>query len=287
VVVLDLQPPAATEALWRPADITRLEHLLEATKDINAIYHLAAVSNVNVAYKNPLGCIEANIRGTANVLEAARNNKIQRVILASTVWVYNAAPDGHANEETGLLPGRAGHLYTATKIADEMLCCSYRELYGVPFTVLRYGIPYGPGMRQELVIATFIRKALNGEPITITGDGKQYRKFIYVEDLAQGNVAALMPIAENKTYNLEGAERISILDIAETLNRIMGGVKIQFLPSRPGDFSGCETTFVKAEQELGWRPRTSFEEGLRFTFSWYVQQRKQEAGALQPATRGS
>jgi len=265
----------------------RLEQLVEATRDINVVYHLAAVSNVNVAYKDPLGCIDANIRGTANVLEAARNNKIQRVILASTVWVYNAAPEGHANEETGLLPSRAGHLYTATKIADEMLCYSYRELYGVPFTVLRYGIPYGPGMRQELVIATFIRKALNKEPITITGDGKQYRKFIYVEDLAEGNVAALKPVAENKTYNLEGGERISILDIAETLKRIQGEVKIQFLPSRPGDFSGCETTFIKAERELGWRPRTSFEEGLRLTVSWYLQQHKQEAGAPQPTTRGN
>jgi hypothetical protein len=101
--------------------------------------------------------------------------------LASTVWVYaGAIGPGPFDEETPFhLPG-AGHIYTSSKIAAEMVVHNYHELYGQPYTILRYGIPYGPRMRDALVIPQFIRRALEGAPITINGDGSQFRNYVYV-----------------------------------------------------------------------------------------------------------
>jgi UDP-glucose 4-epimerase len=266
-------------------DIMQLEQLVEATKGIEAIYHLAAVSDVNIAFKNPLECIDVNIRGTANVLETARINKFSRVIFASTVWVYQASPEPRPTEGTSFALDRGVHLYTYSKIAGEMLCHSYQQLYSVPFTILRYGIPYGPFMRQDLLIPIFVRKALSGEPLLINGDGSQFRKFVYVEDLARGNVAALAPQATNQTYNLEGREKVSVLELANAIDQILGGVKIQFEPARPGDLKGVEVDFQKALTELGWQPIVSFEEGLRRTIAWLLTLSQKHPTPLQPTMR--
>jgi UDP-glucose 4-epimerase len=136
-------------------------------------------------------------------------------------------------------------------------------------TILRYGIPYGPRARDGAVIPIFVRKAINGEPLTIAGDGLQFRKFIYVEDLAEGNVLALKNIGKNKIYNLDGKEKVTIKQIAETVKKIIGDVKIEFTPARPGDFSGKEVSSDLAKKELNWEPKISFEEGVRRYIKWY------------------
>jgi UDP-glucose 4-epimerase len=211
-----------------------------------------------------------NIVGTANILEAARHNKIKRVFLASTVWVYSGCRDNNVSEDSPFYLSGAGHIYTSSKIASEFLCQDYYNLYKQSFTILRYGIPYGPRMREELVIPVFLRKAFAGEPITISGDGSQYRNFIYVEDLAQAHVSALDARAENQVYNLEGPTKITVRDIAETIDRLLGGgVKIVYTPARLGDYGGKEVSAEKARRELGWEPKTSFEEGMRKTIEWY------------------
>lgn len=169
------------------------------------------------------------------------------------------------------MPG-AGHIYTSTKIAAEFFCHDYWKLYQQPFTILRYGIPYGPRMREELVIPIFIRKALAGEPITITGDGSQYRNFVYIEDLARAHLLAMNRKAENQTYNLEGMRKITVKEIAETINKLLGGgVEIQYIPARPGDYAGKEVSDEKVKRELGWEPQIDFEEGMRRTLVWYCQ----------------
>src|SRR5256885_4785617 len=107
------------------------------------------------------------------------------------------------------------HVYTTTKIASEMLCHDYWNMHKVPFTILRYGIPYGPRMRPSLVIPRFVEMALAGEPITVHGDGSQYRNYVYVEDLARAHVLALGDAAANEVFNLEGPEAISIRSLVE------------------------------------------------------------------------
>jgi len=252
------------------ADIVDLHAVWSATKGMDYVFHLAAVSNVNHAYARPVYCVQLNVLGTANVLQAARENGVKRVFFASTVWVYSGCRDNNVDEDSPFhMPG-AGHVYTSSKIAGELLCHDYTKLYGLPVTILRYGIPYGPRMREELVIPIFLRKALTGEPITIQGDGSQYRNYVYVEDLARAHVLALSPVAENQTYNLEGKRRVTIRDIAETIDRLLGGgVKIEYVPARPGDYGGKEVSAKKAKEELGWEPEVDFEEGMRRTLEWY------------------
>ncbi len=155
-------------------------------------------------------------------------------------------------------------------MASEMVCHNYGKLYDVPCTVLRYGIPYGPRMREELLSPIFIRKALAGEPLTVSGKGDQYRKFVYVRDMAEAHVLAMAEPAANQTYNLEGPRRVTVLEVAQGIRRVLGDrVRIEFVPERPGDFAGKDVSGAKAAQELGWQPQVEFEDGLQRTIEWF------------------
>jgi UDP-glucose 4-epimerase len=270
VTVFDIMKPHRNDVRHLYIDITELSKTAVAlTGDYDAIYLLAAMADVNDVYKNPVEAGEVNILGVANVLEAARRNEIDRVILASTVWVYGLSSEREVDEGTPLHIEKADHIYTSSKIAAELYCHSYQRLYGQNFTILRYGIPYGPRARGGTVAAIFVRKALNGEPLTIFGDGSQYRNFIYVEDLAEGNVAALKDNAKNKTYNLEGMRPITVKEVAETVKKLIGNVEIEYKEGRPGDFEGKIVSAENAKIELGWEPKVDFDEGVRRYIEWY------------------
>ena len=272
VTVVDYRvSPHRQDVAFENVDLMDLSSVLSATRGAEHIFHLAAVSNVNYAYKYPVYTTSLNVVGTANVLEAARIHGNARVYMASTVWVYNGSPNNEPVDETTpfYLDG-AGHIYTSTKMACEMLCHNYFQLYKVPFTVLRLGIPYGPRMREELLIPIFIHKALNGEPLTVSGKGSQYRNFIYVRDLADAHVLAMADHAANRTYNLEGTRKVTVLEVAEGIRRNVGDhVRINFVPERPGDFGGKNVSAAKAQSELEWKPAVEFEDGLKRTVDWF------------------
>ena len=216
-----------------------------------SIFHLAAVSNVNHAFKYPVFTASLNVMGTANVLEAARINGVKRVHFASTVWVYNGAPGKEEVEETSpFYMDGAGHIYTSTKMAAEMLFHNYRALYDVPFTIWRYGIPCGPRMREELLIPIFLKKAFAGEPLTIAGRGDQFRRFVFVRDLAKAHIVGMNSIAENQTYNLEGVEKVTVLQVAENIQRLVGGSRQdRFWARKARRF--CGTRGVSREGQAG------------------------------------
>ena len=158
----------------------------------DAVFHLAGMADVNQVTQDPVHAIRLNVEGVGRVLDTARRLGCGRVVLASTVWVYGAtAGRGERTEDALVDLARAGHLYVSTKLAAEMVMHSYQEMYGQEFSILRYGIPYGPRMREALVVARFVRAAQQGEPITIAGSGDQQRNFVYVEDLAEAHVLAL------------------------------------------------------------------------------------------------
>jgi len=277
VRVFDMVLPVYRDDIeFYQGSLLNLDQMRMAVSDIDVVFHLGAVADVKDVFQEPHYSEAINVRGTINVLEAARwNGSIKRVIYGSTTWVYSEANEQSVDENTPL--HSPAHLYTATKLAGEYYCHSYKELYGLDITILRYGIPYGPRARDGAVVPVFVRKAVNGEPITISGDGSQFRKFVYVEDLAEGNVLALKSIASNKTYNLDGIEKITVKEIAEMVGNIIGNVKIEYAPARTGDFSGKEVSSKRAEDELGWTPKTSFNEGLKKYIDWYIQrERKRE-----------
>jgi UDP-glucose 4-epimerase len=272
VVVIDHRVrPHRGDVQFEDVDVLNLSALIQATKGCDYLFHLAAVSDVNYAHKYPVYTVDLNINGTANVLEAARLNGVRRVLFASTVWVYTGTRgDGALTEDEPFHLPDAGHIYTSSKIASEMIIHNYWQLYRQPFTIMRYGIPYGPRMREELVIPIFIRKALGGEPIVIQGDGSQYRNYVYIDDLAGAHLLALSPRAENQVYNLEGARKITIKDIADTINKVLGGgVRVEYVPARPGDYAGKEVSAEKIRRELEWEPKVDFEAGMRHTIEWF------------------
>jgi UDP-glucose 4-epimerase len=256
-----------TGAVFVPGTIIDQESLRMAMTGMDAVYHLAAIADVKDVYEDPIYAESINVRGTINVLEAARRSEVPRVIYGSTTWVYSQTNSEVVDEDTPL--NAPEHLYTATKLTSEYYCGCYDKLYGLSSTILRYGIPYGPRAREGAVIPIFVRKALNGEPLTIAGDGGQFRQFVYVEDLAEGNALALNPVAEHKTYNIDGAEKITVRQIAETVQKIIGDVEIQYIEGRPGDFAGKVSISQRAKDELGWEPKVSFEEGVRRYVDWY------------------
>jgi UDP-glucose 4-epimerase len=265
VRLLDVVAPHRSDVEFCPLDITDIDALTDALRGVDVVFHLAAVSNINDAFDRPLDTLRINVDGTANVWEAARRCDVRRAVLASTVWVYaGASGSGPFDEETPFHLPSAGHIYTSSKIAAELVVHNYRELYGQAFTILRYGIPYGPRMRDALVIPNFVRKALAGEPIVINGDGSQYRNYVWIADLCDAHIRALAPVAENQVFNLEGTERVTVLDLAETIRAAVGDhVEIRHDPARVGDYHGKDVSADKARRLLGWHASTPFAQGMR------------------------
>src|ERR1700685_3007869 len=252
-VIYDLRPspwPEHAEIDTVIGQVTDAVALTEALAGCDAVAHLAAVADVNDVHADPHDAEQVNARGTAAVLEAARRAEVNRVVYASTIWVYSDTEDETVSETT-LLPPPA-HLYTATKLAGELYCKSYQELYGINYTILRFGIPYGPRAREAAVVPAFVNKALAGDPLTLAGDGLQSRKFVYVEDLADGVARGLDDVAVNRVYNLASDETVTIKQIAETVRDLMGDVEITYTPARPGDFGGKIVSSERARRELGW-----------------------------------
>jgi UDP-glucose 4-epimerase len=246
--------------------ITDPANLDLAMRDCDAVIHLAAVADVGHVHADPVLAEEVNTRGTLNVLEAACRAKVGRVVYGSTTWVYSDCVEQEVDEETPIPAPR--HLYTATKLAGETYCAGYTELFDLESTILRFGIPYGPRARAAGVVAKFTDLAFEGKALTIAGDGSTTRSFIYVEDLADGIVAALAPEAGGRTYNLSGDEVVTILEIAERVQENTDNCEIVHTPPRPGDFPGKAISNERALSELGWKAETSFKEGVRRYVEW-------------------
>jgi UDP-glucose 4-epimerase len=283
-VVFDLRPSphhSSDEIETVLGDLLDAGALKEAMTGCDAVIHLAAAADVGIVAEQPEESERVNTRGTLMVLEAARASGIGRVIYGSTIWAYGDSGNGTIDEDT--LLGLPKHLYTASKVAGEMYCTSYAELYDVSCTILRFGIPYGPRARPSAVIPIFVRKALAGEPLTIAGDGSQGRRFVYVEDLAEGVVGALDRGTDNRIYNLASDTTVTILELAETVQDLVGDVEIVHTPGRNGDFDGAEISSRRAEQELGWRASTPLREGVRRYMAWLAADSQPEPVAtVQP-----
>ena len=266
--IYDLQPsphhePGSVDIVV--GDLFDHETLCAAMEDCDTVVHLAAYADVGIVADEPVDAEACNARGTLAVLEAARATGT-RVVYGSTIWVYGASGDGLIDEDAPL--GLPDHLYTASKLAGEMYCSSYEELYDVPCTILRFGIPYGPRARPAAVIPIFVSKALKGEPLTIAGDGLQTRRFVYVEDLAEGVVAGVKHEGETRVFNLAGDEMVTIRELADVVSGLIEDTEIVHTSGRNGDFGGAVISNERAAEELGWRASTPLREGVRRYLAW-------------------
>jgi UDP-glucose 4-epimerase len=278
VVIYDLDAPRhPTACEFVRGDTRDVDRLVKTIRAGNFIYHVAAEANVNRFFESPLFSNEITSHSALCVLEAARRVGASRVLLASTEWVYGSETAGDESVITEDCPyaRNPDHLYTCSKIAAELFCVGSWNLYSVPYTIMRYGIPFGERGRPETVTPTFIRRILRDETITIHGDGSQYRQFIYVKDLAEGNAACLADSARNQVFNLNGQEKVTVLQVVRALEKILGKrANLQFVEDRKGNFKGRFISSEKAKERLGWTPRYSYEDALSRYIGHYMSDLK-------------
>jgi UDP-glucose 4-epimerase len=278
VTIYDLDTPRFEQpCAFVRGDICDIDRMVRALKGVDIVYVLAAEANVNRFFESPIYSNDVTAKGALAVLESARRSGTARVIYASTEWVYGSLPEAgeeFITEETPYAQD-PDHLYTSSKIAAELFCKNYRHLYGVNFTIMRYGIPFGDRARLETVTPIFIQRIVRGEPITIHGDGSQTRQFIYVKDLARGNAACTSPAAENQIFNLNGKKQISVIQIVRTLEQILGKkAALTFVEDRKGNFKGRFISSEKAKQLLGWTALLDYEKAMEMYVAEFLKTSK-------------
>jgi UDP-glucose 4-epimerase len=241
-------------------------------ENIDIIFHLAAISSVKLSVENPILVNDTNVVGTVNVLEMARKLDVKRFVLSSSAAVYGNPKSLPVREETPLNPLSP---YSASKISAEMYSISYGNLYGLTPIIFRYFNVVGP--RQENseysgVIPIFVNQGLQNKDITIDGDGRQTRSFIFVNDVAEATyLGSQLKDSSGQILNLSGTDSIGILDLARLIkNRIPDSTSnIVHRDAREGDVKDSIGSMERTSEVLGFSPTVPFETGLDSTISWY------------------
>lgn len=255
-------------------DITDLKRLRPAFEGIDYVLHQAALVSVPRSIEDPQLCNRINVEGTLNVLTAARDAKVKRVVYAASASAYGASLALPKQEKMNPAPLSS---YAVTKLAGEMYAKVFTEIYGLETVCLRYFNIFGP--RQDPtspysgVLCLFTMALLEGKRPTIFGDGKQSRDFTYVEDAVAANLlACTAPEATGKVINIGTGERQTLNQAFEMLRRIIRAeVEPICAPPRPGDILHSQADISLARWLLGYSPMVSFEEGLKRTVQWYRQ----------------
>ena len=231
------------------------------------VVHLAAKAGVRPSIKDPIVYYKVNVLGTLNILEMMKKNDIKRLVFASSSSVYGDSPDVPYNETMNV--NNPISPYAATKIAAEIPCYNYRHLYNISATCLRFFTVYGPRQRPEMAIAKFVKKAYEGDLISIYGDGSSLRDFTYIEDIIQGVVASIDRDLGFEIINIGESETIDLNTLLELIKELTGcGLKTEHLPMQPGDVIKTFANIDKAKQLLDYAPVTSVREGLKKFISW-------------------
>lgn len=269
VTVIDLNPTHVPVVDYISADATDYLQILTALdNDFDFVYMLAAISDSSENVRSPLLSIDRNIVALSNVLQAVNKLKISRIIFSSTVWVYSVADDMIVDESTALPITNSDHIYTTTKLTGETLIRNYNTMYGVNYTILRYGIAYGPQCHPDTILSKFMHNALENRPLVITGNGSIYRNFLNVDDHARGNLLALSPNANNQIINLEGPEKITLTRVANRVKELHGDVEIIYTDKRTGDYTGKVVDKRKAMKLIDWQPQVTFNEGTEIMYEY-------------------
>jgi len=238
---------------------------------ISAVINLAARAGVRQSVENPWVYFETNVVGTLNLLELSREFGVRKFVLASTSSLYGQDNPLPYREDTNT--DRPLSPYAASKKAAEALCYTYHYLYGIDTTVLRYFTVYGPAGRPDMSLFRFVQWISEGRPVTIYGDGQQSRDFTYVDDIARGTVAGLKPLG-HEVINLGSDTPVVLMDAVRLIEELTGnGGDLAFAPRHPADVVATWADISKAERLLGWRPQSTFRDGVTALVRWYEANR--------------
>ena len=261
-------------------DLANAEVAQRAVAGCDSVIHQAAIPSVPRSVKDPMRSHRANVDGTLNVLLAARDAGVKRVVFAGSSSVYGDAallPKREDMRPSPLSP------YALQKLIGEQYCQLFTRLYGLETVVTRYFNVYGPrqqpGSPYSGVISLFIEALGSGKPPTVYGNGRQTRDFTFVADVVAGVLQSCeAPGAAGEVINIAAGGRISLLDLIRALQRVLGtSVEPAFGPPREGDVRDSQADIGKARKLLGFTPTVSFEEGLRQTVAWYRARTQQPA----------
>ena len=233
----------------------------------DVVIHLAAKAGVRPSIKHPLDYTKVHIQGTQNLLEMMKIEGIKRLVFASSSSVYGNSTVVPYNENMNV--NNPISPYAATKVAGEVLCSSYRQLFGISATCLRFFTVYGPRQRPEMAIAKFIRKAYNGESISVFGDGTSSRDFTYIDDIIQGVVSAVHTDLGYEIINLGESATIDLNSLIALIEKLTGKeVKKDHIEMQPGDVFTTYADISKAKELLNYKPTTNMEEGISKYIEW-------------------
>jgi dTDP-glucose 4,6-dehydratase len=253
------------------ADICDLDGLrrIFAEAKPDAVVHFAAESHVDRSIFAPQPVFETNLRGTFNLLETMRAQRLGRFIHVSTDEVYGSleAPL-EADEQFPLQPSSP---YSAGKAGSDLLALSYHTTYGLPVIVTRASNNYGPHQFPEKLIPLMITHAFDGKPLPVYGDGMQIRDWLYVEDHCQAILTLLEQGRDGEVYNIGGNRSLPNKTVVEQILAITGRPSslIEYVTDRPGHDRRYALSSEKLQRETGWSPRMDFERGLQSTVDWY------------------
>ena len=260
-------------------DICNYDTCLKACEGIDRISHQAALGSVPRSIQNPVRTNEVNIGGTVNILYAAKETKVERVILAfssSTYGDHSGLPKVEGIEGNPLSP------YAVTKAAIEQYAEVFGKIYNLKWLGLRYFNVFGPKQNPDnpyaAVIPIFCKAIIKNQAIKINGDGKTSRDFTYVENIVMLNDLCLFTkndLAFNQVYNAACGENISLLDMVRVLEELSNKkAEVIYCPSRPGDVKHSLASITKSRKLLGYKPKVKFIDGIEKAFLWYKEHDK-------------
>ncbi len=257
----------------------------ELVADASIVFHMAA-RNIIASTKNPRDDYETNIGGTLNVLMAARETKLERVVYTSSTSVYGNPQSIPINEDAVIVPLSP---YAVSKLGGENYCVAFYESYGLPMACVRYSNVYGPGQRPDNpycgVVAKFFEAAMTGRPLGIHGDGEQTRDFTYIDDAVDATLlAAIQPRAEGEVFNVGTGIETSVNDLARRVGQAIDKpVEIQYIDRRDIDNIRRRVVNIeKARRMLRWGPQVTLARGLARTAEWLE---KEQRRTLEPTAR--
>lgn len=257
-------------------DIRSYHIVQDAVQNVDYVIHQAALPSIPRSIADPLTSNEVNVHGTLNILRAARDAGVKRLVYASSSSVYGDHPELPKVES--ICPNPISP-YAISKLAGEQYCQSFWRIYGFETVCLRYFNVFGPrqdpNSQYSAVIPKFISAALKAQPITIHGDGTQSRDFIFIANVVHANLlACLAPNAAGNVVNVACGERHSLLDLVDRLRTIIDTpIHVEHIHTRAGDVKHSQAAIELAGEKLGYEPIVLFDEGLQKTIDWYMRQR--------------
>ncbi|MDX2190101.1 MAG: SDR family oxidoreductase [Bacteroidota bacterium] len=260
----------------KKGDIRNEDDCSEATKDIDVVFHTAALGSVPRSLANPMLTNEVNASGFVNILFACHNNGVKRIVFSSSSSIYGLNKDLPVKESYLPMPISP---YAVSKYTNELYAQVFQRNYGLEFIGLRYFNVFGPNQNingpYAAVIPVFINSILEGKSPVINGDGFTSRDFTFVENVVQANVKAALTNnkeAVNQIYNISGGHMVSLNETFwNIVHRLESNIKPKYGPERKGDIKNSLADISKAKKLLNYQPTINFEQGMEITIDWFKE----------------